>query len=55
MCVHYEWVMNENYFKQIESDTEIPESVPAQPNSRYYPDLEPDLVEELVVRPNVSE
>ena len=50
VCVHYEWFTNENYFKQVESDTEIPDTVSASPKSRYYPDLEPDLVEEMMVR-----
>ena len=53
VCVHYDWIMNENYFKQVESDTEIPESVPALRNSKYYPDLEPNLVEELMMRQSV--
>ena len=42
-CVQYKWFGDENYFNQVESDTEIPANIdPSQ--TIYYPDLEPQLL-----------
>lgn len=43
ICVQYKWFSDDNYLKQVESDTEIPVEIdPSQ--SIYYPDLEPHLL-----------
>ena len=44
MCVQYEWFKNDNYFKHVESDTVIPDTVTSS-KSKYYPDLEPQVLE----------
>lgn len=43
VCVQYKWFQDDNYFQQIESDTDIPVEIdPSQ--SKYFPDLEPNLI-----------
>ena len=46
VCHRFDW-LEDNTFSQVESDTEIPEDVDPSREAKYYPEFEPQRLEQV--------